>query len=115
MRVRSLLPLLGILIGACSSSPADAGLCTFAARVNDAMYILDGTVSADRVGPEFTRTLRQRDCVDGDTDSVAWQNGDSSFAAGTPLHASVGQPTSEVLLAPLPDGRWLELRAAVSD
>jgi len=82
--------------------------------VNDADYGQYAPISADRVGPEFTRTLRQRDCEDvivfGEPAPERWRNGDSSFAAGTPLYASLDHPTSEVLLVAKGDGTYLELR-----
>ena len=110
MRVRFLLAPAFLLAGACSKSPADAGLCTFAAQVGGELYVLEGTVSADRVGAEHTRTVRQLGCIDGQSAPVAWQDGDSSFAPGTPLYASLDEPASEVLVTMLPSGRWLALR-----
>lgn len=110
MRVRSIFPLLWLTAAACSAHPSDAGLCTFAAQVNGTLYVLSTTVAAERAGAEVARTVRQRDCVDGRNDPVSWDDGDSSFAPNTPLYAELGRPPGEVLIAPLPDGRWLELR-----
>ena len=112
MRLRNLLPLLPILSAACSGITGSAGSCVQAARVNDTDYAQYQQTSADRVGAEFTRTLRQRGCddviVNGER-SEAWRNGDSSFPAGTALYASLDEPTSEVLLVHMPWG-WVELR-----
>ncbi len=115
MRLRFVLPLLPLLLGACSRSTTSAtALCILAAHVDGADYGQNVQVSADRVGPVFTRTVRQRGCDDviisGEPAPERWRDGDSSFPANTPLHASLDHPTAEVLLAPMPDGSWLELR-----
>lgn len=120
MRLRLLLPLLPILVGACSSSPTDGSAdCVQAVRVGGADYVLSGQASADRVGPEFTRTLRQRGCDDvivaGAPASERWRDGDSSLAPDTPLYASLDHPTSEALIAPMGGGSWGEFRRLPGD
>lgn len=115
MRIRLVIPVLTLLLAACASNPINpAGLCTHAARVGGVDYALAGPASPERVGAEFTRTQRQRGCEDviefGKPAPEAWRDGDSSFPANTPLHASLDHPTSEVLLVQWPDGRWTELR-----
>ena len=87
--------------------------CVQAVRVGGADYVLSGPASADRVGPEFTRTLRKRECDDVIVNGAAserWRDGDSSLAPNTPLHASLDHPTSEALIAPMADGSWVEFR-----
>lgn len=117
MRIRLVLPLIPLLLAACSSGgggPTSATSCTYAARVNGADYALYVEVGADRVGPEYTRTVRQRGCDDviiyGDPAPEKWRDGDSSFAAHTPLYTSLDEPASEVLLVRWTDGKYLELR-----
>ncbi|HEX8906047.1 MAG TPA: hypothetical protein VF771_14460 [Longimicrobiaceae bacterium] len=114
MRFRLLLPLLPLLAAACSGGPTTAaGSCTYAARVNDTDYGWYRQASADNVGPEFTRTLRHRECddvIEFGTAHEPWRNGDSSFAANTPLYAALDEPPSEVLLVRWYDGTWMELR-----
>jgi hypothetical protein len=115
MRLRLVLPLLPIVLAACSGGVTNpAGTCVAGARVNDTDYGQYVEANPDRVGPEFTRTLRQRGCEDaiefGQPAPERWRNGDSSFPAGTPLYASLDEPTSEVLLVARGDGRFVELR-----
>jgi hypothetical protein len=115
MRLRFVLPLLAVVVGGCSSSTTSvAGSCVLAARIGDVTYGEQGEVSADRVGPEFTRTTRWRDCEDviiaGEPRPEGWKSGDSSFPPNTPLYASLDHPTSEVLLATWGDGRYVQLR-----
>jgi len=116
MRLRLALPLIAMLLAACSSlaGPSSSASCTYAAQVNGTSYALYVEASADRVGPEFTRTLRQRGCDDvvvaGERASERWRDGDSSFPANTPLYASRDEPASDVLLVRWFDGKYVELR-----
>jgi hypothetical protein len=115
MRFRLLLPLLPVLLGACSpGGVTSAGDCAVEAQVDGAVYALSARVSGDRVGAEYTRTVRHRECEDviefGQPAPARWQNGDSSFPPNTPLHVSLDEPSSEVLLVPAGDGAWIELR-----
>ncbi|HYH82046.1 MAG TPA: hypothetical protein VEX86_19725 [Longimicrobium sp.] len=117
MRLRLVLSLLPIvLVAACSKSVTGgaAASCVMAAKVGDVEYGQFGEVSADRVGPEFTRTVRHRGCDDviiwGEPSPERWKSGDSSFPAGTPLYASLDDPTSDVLLVRRGDGRYMALR-----
>jgi hypothetical protein len=116
MRLRLLLPLLPLLLGACSPGGiiSAAGDCTLVAQVDNVVYAVSANVSGARVGAEYTRTVRHRDCEDvielGQPAPARWQNGDSSFAPNTPLHVSLDEPSSQVLLVPAGDGTWIELR-----
>ena len=115
MRLRFVLPLLAVVFAGCSSgAPTVAGACTVAARIGDITYSGYGEVSADRVGPEFTRTTRRRDCDDviiyGEPRAEGWKSGDSSYPPNTPLYASLDHPTSEVLIVDEGGSRFLQLR-----
>ena len=114
MQLRFVLPLLAVVVGGCSSGTTSvAGACTVAARIGDITYAGYGPVSADRVGPEFTRTTRWRDCDDviifGEPRAEGWKSGDSSYPPNTPLYASLDHPTSEVLIVDH-GGQFLQLR-----
>lgn len=115
MRLRVVLPFLAAVLAGCSGGGGitAAGSCTYVARVGDVDYAAWGEVGADKVGPEFTRTTRQRDCEDviiyGQPGPEPWKSGDSSFPAGTALYASKDYPTSTVLLVAWGDGRYMQL------
>jgi len=114
MRLRFVLPLIPLLLGACQkSTTAVAGDCTLVAFVDGRHYTIAAAVSADRVGPEYVRTVRQRGCEDviefGKAVPDALREGDSSFLPNTPLHVKLGEPASTVLLVQAPDGAWHEM------
>lgn len=114
MRFRLVLPLLALVVAACSSGGGTevAGACTVSVRVGDIGYAGFGEVSADRVGPEITRTLRQRDCDDvrifGEPEPEGWKSGDSSFDPGTPVYTSLDYPIDKAVVVHW-GGRYLLL------
>ena len=115
MRLRVVISFLAAaVLGGCSGGKITAaGSCTYVARVGSVDYAAWGEVGADKVGAEFTRTIRQRDCEDviiqGQPGPEPWKSGDSSFPAGTALYASKDYPTSKVLLVAWGDGRYMQL------
>lgn len=106
MRLLVVLPFLAAaVLGGCSSGTPTikvAGACTLYAQINNIGYAAAGPVSADRVGPEYARTTRYRECEDviiaGQPGPEPWKSGDSSFSPGTPLYTSLDHPTGKALV-----------------